>query len=258
MTDFEELVTDNLGSPASFIFSDKGKEIFKLLQKKRIRCQKEDTYKWLPVLWACWLAHSGQFEEHTVRKQYDEIIKDKEMESPIKAFNKHQKFHKKHPNITYSAVMSIFESSPLKNEHKLILSIFDQILNQYPTELQAKLDEISQSDPLEEPEFWPYGGLFFPSDLPFGRSIIRKGEIKKQSLLFHLVFVFRHITSDNFEALESPGGPMPKYGKPCYSLVAKISNMVLEKDIGEDSVKKIVGRLENKTVMYFDPSCPPY
>ncbi len=47
MTDLEELVKANLGPPGDFMFSDKGKEISKLLQKRGIEESPKDLFKWL-------------------------------------------------------------------------------------------------------------------------------------------------------------------------------------------------------------------
>lgn len=110
MTDFEKLVKANLGPPGDFMFSDKGKEISKLLQKEGIEGQK-DPYIWFPVQWSCWLAESGKFEENSMRNNNDEVT------SQIKAIENLRKFHKKNP----------IRGNP---------SLFDQSLAQYESELK--------------------------------------------------------------------------------------------------------------------------
>ena len=259
MTDLEKLIRGNLGrQPGDFMFGNKGNRISKLLlEKKGIEGQKY-IYKWLPVQWSCWLAESGEFVELTIREFYDGILEDVNFKYQIKAIKNLRRLLKKFPFLVDPSVTKIFESHPLKNENTNKILVFDEILAQCADKLQIKYTEISGKNPLKDPEVWPYGGLLFFSDLPFGRSIVRKGGSKKQSLLFHLVYHFRNITSNNREALESPGGTMPKFGKPCYSLVAEIAQIVLEVDIDEDSVKKIIGRLVKRDAMYFDPSFSEY
>lgn len=253
MIDFEEVVKANLGPPGDFMFSDKGNRISKLLlEKKQIEGQKE-FYKWHSILYACWLAESGEFVEHPLREIYDRKFKDVNIKYQIKAIKNLRRLLKKFPLSAYPAVTKIFESHPLKNKNSNKILVFDEMLTQCADELQNKITEISGRNPLKDPEIWPYGGLLFLSALPSGRSRARRGNLKRQSLLFHLVYAFRQITSNNLEALESPGGTMPAVGKPCYSLVAEIAQIVLEEDLDEDSVKKIVGRLVQKGAMYFDP-----
>jgi len=245
---FDELVKENIGpQPAAFMFGKKGREISELLLKKqRIEECPKDFFKWFSVQHPCWLADSGQFVERTSRERYNNLRKDGEIESQIEAIKKLLGFYKKFPEIGHPAVKSICEFFPPINTHISLDWALKRILGSFATELQSMHEKISRDGPLEKPEIWPRGGLLFPSDLPVGRSIEEKGSLEVQSLLFHLVYAFRRITSDNIEALESPGGFMPEYGKPCNALVADITRIVLDESLGEDSVKNIVARLVEK------------
>jgi len=261
--EFKESLLGNLPEFKDYIFGDKGNAVSKLLEKEGviqfpIDSSPENAHKWIVIQMACCYAYNDKFVENTVRKRYDNIIIDKEIESQIRAIRKLQKFHNKNSNVTLPAILNAFSDLKINKNDIPTYGNFDHFLDQYADGLQKWLDQVTGKQPPEEKTSWPYGGLLFFSDLPFGRSIKRQGDIKKQSLLFHLAYIFRHITSNNLETMKSPAGPMPKFGKPRYTLSGEIAQKVLGKIVTENSAQKIVKNLVEKGVWYFDPMCADY
>lgn len=273
--EFKKLWYENCGPDIKpdeeFIFGEKGEKITTTLAEKRkgkkeliklpIRANTDGGYfiQWYAVMRACCNAYYDRFSDRTKRNRVERLLEDKEIESQIDAIKKLQQFYKKNWDFVYLPARRALETLSSINEDTVRFPQFTQFLDQYAAGLQKRLDQLNRKRPSDEKDFWPYGGLMFPGDLPYGRDFIKYEEhIKIQSLLFHLTYIFRHITNNNLDGLGSLDcRPMPTTGKPRYALVADIANIVLEetetKEHDEVSVRKIVDRLVRKKAHYFDP-----
>jgi hypothetical protein len=266
---FKKLLYENgvlgIKPDEEFIDGEKGKRITEKLAEKGmielpIRSNADGGHftQWYAVMRACCNAYYDRFSDRTERSRVERLLEDKEIEYQIDAIKKLQQFYKKNWDFVYLPARRALETLSSINENTIRFPQFTQFLDQYGAGLQKKLDELNGKPPSGEKDFWPYGGLMFPGDRSYGLSIERKGDIEIQSLLFHLAYIFCHITSNNVEGLESLDcRPMPTTGKPSYALVADIANIVLEesdkKEHDEVSVRKIVDRLVQKKAQYFDP-----
>jgi len=87
-----------------------------------------------------------------------------------------------------------------------------------------------------------FGGIAYQG------SFKKPEDIKKSSLLFHLVFLFRHYTAGKKD-LGRFYQLMPTFGSPCQKAVASIASQVLNVDVTDKSVQQIIRRLQKNKVM---------
>lgn len=92
-----------------------------------------------------------------------------------------------------------------------------------------------------------YGALLYPEDQLLDQHTQRHEDIALSSLAFRLTALFRFCSS-GFEEPMAMNRPMPKFGKPCYRLVADFVNATFDTTKGEEEIKKNVLRLQKKCV----------
>ena len=243
--------------------SKKWQEVKIKLEESNLKVHSEPLTVLDDICYACFLAEHDKFVEDKIREKYRKAIKNKVIEDQVRALKTLQKFVEKVPEIGNKAFDYALRELK-KNGTDISISIgsgssfLPQLFNQYSEELKKALNYLKSPKSLESGYRGYFGGLVFPSELPHGLDLKNRKNIKKQSLLFHLVFIFRHHTAGE-EMPPGTGGytmPDPDIGKPCYELVTDIAEVFLGKsnDLNEDAVTHSVTRLKKQNVRFYEPS----
>lgn len=88
------------------------------------------------------------------------------------------------------------------------------------------------------------GALLYPDNTPVDEKTFQPN-IRLNSLLFHLVFLFRQATSPN-PIRAMLGAPMPPTGKPHYPLVTMLANAALPDDCSTSSLGSVLSEQQTR------------
>jgi len=242
-----------------FLKSEKSQKVKIILGESNLQVHAEPSDVLSDIWYACFLAENGKFIEDKIREKYRKVITNKVIEDQVRAIKTLQKFIEKVPEIGNKAFGYSLQELK-KNDLDIPIhtgpGYLAQLLNQYSEELKKAHKYLTTSESLQPEHLGYFGGLIIPSKLPHALDLKKPTDIKKQSLLFHLVFICRHHTAGEELPPGTGGYTMPNIGNPCYKLVTDIAEVILGKsnDLNEDAVTHSVIRLKEKNVRFLEPS----
>jgi hypothetical protein len=246
-----------------FLQSNKWKKVKILLEKSNLKIHFDPVDFLTDISFACFCAENDKFIEDKLRQKYEKVVKNGDIDTQINALKMLQNFVKEVPEIGNKAFDYALRELEKKN---ITISIknesgsyyLPQLFNQYCKELEYARTYLTTYKSLESGYRGYFGGLVFPSKQPHGLDKRTPQNVKKDSLLFHLVFICRHHTGGKDLPSGTGWHTMPKkLGKPCYPLVKEIADIILydgQKHIlNNESVTKCVQRLVELKAGFFEP-----
>ncbi len=205
--------------------------------------RKNDEWEWLSRNVLVTLFCADQYTPENERFAGNAAERLKNLEKQLKVISKFTNLIKKDPDfgIRFFLHACLSLNSPDKvlfhipeGQHDLLLK---SVFSNYESSLKRviSMDRESQKRMLISS-----GGLHYCQFNADGTKAVIQ-DIKLDSTLFHLTYIFRHFTANRLDFWGN-SKRMPRFGRPHYDLTAKI----LDKDT--DSVKKHVTRLVKKDV----------
>jgi hypothetical protein len=247
-----------------FLNSKKSQKVKKKLEDSNLKVLVHPWNFLDDILHACFLAEHDKFVEDKLRQKYEKVVKNGDIDNQINALKTLQNFIEKVPEIGNKAFDYALEELEKNNidisiNNRSGSNYLPQLLDAYVKELEYAHTYLTSSKSSESGHRGYFGGLAFLSKLPHGLDKGTPQDVKKDSLLFHLVFICRNHTAGEDMPTGNGWHTMPKnLGKPCYSLVKEIADIILHegrKDIlTVHSVTKCVQRLVKQNAGFFEPS----